>query len=369
MHSIAETGKKRILRGLRFSSGLLPAAWLLLPACVETLVEPPPPEPLHMESQQIPLQSGAVPRASHVEIRLHRIRALIENGFLKEAKVELTELSRDPEAEANLSEIERFDRYIEGGLLDESIHGGVVIHNTDHVGAGEVVEVSFEILNSGPRTFAVLARGGEDDYYEGSDEISLLKVRVTELLFDALGARKRTVRWLSEPLDSNVRCTSGQVTRIPWALEIEESAPYAIKLVRVEGFFFPCAAQVDRRYVPLKPFAMGSCVVRVYPSGWRDLREDVLLALRASCLSQDPQFDRHTLIVASLVPKGGEEEREAFSFLTYMSAEGSPRSRAKADAALGWLRLDLDELWKEDVPFEVRNARPKGTLDLPGRRR
>ncbi|MBK9383480.1 MAG: hypothetical protein IPN34_01450 [Planctomycetes bacterium] len=350
-------------------AALLAAA--LLGSCVERRVDPEIQLPVRAESIEVPIEIEERDLGAIARMRLRRLHELVQQGLHEEAKAELARLSEEPEAAEFLETLERWDRYLDGCIAWQSLHGVAKPVSGERLTAGKDLELDLELFTASGEPVEIPAGGIDQGEYRGGDESSFFKLRLTEVLFDGLGAHSSTVQWETVPLQSPLACAASTIGRMRHAIRQPEATPWALKLLRIDATLYPCAALVGTRYVPLRPVAFAPAVVAIYPNGWNALAQDPLLALRAACSSEDPVFDRHALIAASLLPRGGDEERKAFEFLQVASTQSAPRVRAKAGAALEWLRLDRAELWAEATrlaPTRAKQTRRSGDkLDLPRR--
>jgi hypothetical protein len=351
-----------------------PAALLaavLVGSCVERRVEPEMQPMVRAESFEVPIEIEERDLGAIARMRLRRLHELVQQGLHEEAKAELARLSAEPEAAEFLETLERWDRYLDGCIAWQSLHGAAKPVAGERLTAGEELEIDLELLTSGGAPVEIPAGGIDEGEYRGGDEASFFKLRLTEVLFDGLGAHSSTVQWETVPLDASLACAASTVGKMRHVLPQPEAGAWALKLLRIDATLYPCAALVGVRYVPLRPVVFAPAVVAIYPKGWSALASDPLLALRAACSSEDPVFDRHALIAASLLPRGGDDERKAFEFLQVASTQSAPRVRAKAGAALEWLRLDRTELWAEATRLAPTRAketrRTDEKLDLPRR--
>lgn len=326
--------------------------------------------PVRAESFAIPFEVQEADLGAVARLRLQRLHELVQQGLHEEAKAELALLSEEPEVADLVETLERWDRYLDGCIAWSSLHGSAAPLGGERHGADAPVVLELELLTAGELPIEIPARGVSEGEYRGEDETSFFKLRLTEVEFDGLGARASTVRWETLPLAEDLRCGSASSGRVRFELAAPGEVRWALKLVRIDATLYPCAARVGERYVPLRPLPCDPAVVAIYPKGWRALEGDPLLALRAACASEAAIYDRHALIAASLLPRGGEEERRAFEFLQVASAQGAPRVRAKAGAALEWLRLDREALFAEATrlaPARSKETRPRtARLLLPG---
>lgn len=348
-----------------------PLGALLFGACVERRVDPEIAPPIRAESFEVPIEIEERDLGAVARMRLNRLHELVQQGLHEDAKIELARLSEEPEGAAFVETLERWDRYLDGCIAWQSLHGVAKAPAGERSTAGEALEVELELRTSGIAPIEIPAGGIDAGEYRGGDEASFFKLRLTEFVFDGLGAHSSTVQWTTVPLEEPLACATSTVGRVRPALPRHVEGPWALKLLRIDATLYPCAALVGSRYVPLRPIAFAPVVLSIYPKGWRELSEDPLLALRAACSSEDPIYDRHALIAASLLPRGGEEERRAYEFLQIASTQSAPRVRAKAGAALEWLRLDRQQLWAEATrlaPTREKERRRNGeNLQLPTR--
>lgn len=358
------------LRSALLFRAAAPALGLALTACVERSVDEASSAPIYAESFEIPFALPEANLGSVARLRLHRLHELVQQGLHEEAKAELAQLAAEEDARELVETLERWDRYLDGCIALRSLHGAVVAERGTAFTAGARVRLELELMSVDSEPIEIPARGVDEGSYRGESEASFFKLRITEIWFDGLGAHASAVRWETLPLDESLQCGGAAAARTSYELPQEPTAAWAMKLVRIDATLYPCAARVAGRYVPLRPVAFDPEVITLYPTGWESLRGDPLLALRAACASEDASYDRHVLISASLLERGGPAEHEAYGVLQTLATQGPPRVRLKARAALDWLRHDATALWGEATRLAPARAQPNergSTLDLPRR--
>lgn len=300
---------------------------------------------------------------------LRRIEHLIRSGFHDRAKVELTRLAHQVEDHEILVTLERLDRYLDGHLAHEWLREASSLTAPTQSEVGRDVELTFHFFNPGSTDLVLCA---ESDEASAGAERSFLRLRLQEIEFGGLGGETQRVRGEYVALEEDLVCLAGQEGTLTWSLPAFEDTGFAILLVRIEALVYPAAVRFAGREVPLRPWRVGECILRVYPEGWELVERDPLVALRASCATDAEAFDRHALIAASLLDSP-ERLRPAFALLDQVLEEGSARCRAKARACLTWLRGRPADpsLWKDlpltDEPIgqDVDGSR----LELPEHRR